>query len=214
MSQKHPRPVPAGNLARRVLVGVLVGVVLVAVAVVVIGRLRDDSTPATVATVPPASPPSTSAPSELSGTYDVTLTVSSAEYGATWPASAAQLVPGQKVPQRWSIECSGPTCAIDVISGHIPEDPDGAVVSALDENSFQASGTAPARADGPGQPAGCGAVNAIDRQQLTLTATNDLLSGSYVVHHPVIHVEGPVGATTGSCDSFNVVLTLTGRQVR
>jgi hypothetical protein len=208
MSQKHPRPVPASNLARRVLTGVIVGVLLVAATVVIVRWLRDDSAPATVATAPAATTP---AAAELAGTYDVILTVTSAEYGATWPASSPQLTPGQKVPQRWSIECSGSTCAIDVTSGHIPEDPDGAVVSAVGTNTFQASGTAPARADAADQPAGCGTVNAIDHQQLTLTATNDLLSGSYVVHHPVIHVEGPVGAIIGSCDSFNVALTLTGR---
>src|SRR3954451_11780273 len=101
MSQKHPRPVPTTNVARRVLAGGMVGVVLVGATVVIVRWLRDDSSPATVSAGPP---PSTAPPAALVGTYDVTLTVTSAEYGATWPASSPQLTPGQKVPQHWRVQ--------------------------------------------------------------------------------------------------------------
>src|SRR4051812_28573244 len=106
MSQKRPRPVPPANTARRVLTGMLVGVLLVAATVVLVRWLRDDA-PTTVATAPPAA---TSASPELEGTYDVMLMITSVEYGATWPATSPRLAAGERVPQAWVIECSGPSC--------------------------------------------------------------------------------------------------------
>jgi hypothetical protein len=211
MSDKRLRPPASTSTAWRVVVGVGIGLLVAALVVLVVRRLRDDApSKAAVATAPSA--PAVAA-ADLTGTYDVTLKIASVEYGSTWPAASARLSPGQTVAQRWDVECRGSVCTIAVSGNHIPEDPNGAVVAATDDSTFEASGSVPARADAPDQPAGCGTVNAIDRQQLTLTTANDLLSGSYRVHHPTVHVEGPVGTVTGSCDSFNVVLTLTGRQV-
>jgi hypothetical protein len=191
------------------LAGALVGVVLATVVVLIIQRVRDDEPAAR--SVAGSSAPIVTVP-ELAGTYEVTMRIASVDYGSTWPASSPRLSRGQTVRQEWTIECDGSACTITVTRGHIPEDADGAIVTATGEHTYEASSTVPARADGPGQPAGCGTVNAIDRQKLTLTATNDLLSGSYQVHHPTVHVEGPVGAVVGTCDSFNVVLTLTGHR--
>ena len=210
MSDKRLRPPASAHTGRRVLAGVVIGLLLASLVVIVVRRVRDDDAPATiVATAPSAS---IVPDAELAGTYVVTLRIASVEYGATWPATSARLTAGQTIPQEWTVECRGSACTIAVSGNHIPEDPNGAVVAATSEHTFQASGTVPARADASDQPAGCGTVNAIDRQQLTLTAANDLVSGSYLVHHPTVHVEGPVGDLIGSCDSFNVVLTLTGRR--
>jgi hypothetical protein len=209
VSDKRLRPPASAHTGRRVLAGALIGLVLAALVVVVVRRVRDDEPATTAATAPTAS---IVADADLAGTYVVTLRIASVEYGATWPASSPRLAAGQTVPQEWTVDCRGTVCTIAVSGNHIPEDPNGAVVAATGEHTYQASGTVPARADAADQPAGCGTVNAIDRQQLTLTAANDLVSGSYLVHHPTVHVEGPVGDLVGSCDSFNVVLTLTGRR--
>ena len=211
MSDKRLRPPASASTAWRVVVGAVIGLVVAVLVVLGVRRLRDDGPRKAAVTTAP-SVPAVAAP-DLTGTYDVTLRIASVEYGATWPAASTRLSPGQTIAQRWDVECRGTVCTIAVSGNHIPEDPNGATVAATDDKTFEASGTAPARADAPDQPAGCGTVNAIDRQQLTLTSANDLLSGSYRVHHPTVHVEGPVGTVIGSCDSFNVVLTLTGRLV-
>jgi hypothetical protein len=159
---------------------------------------------ASTSTVPPV------APAVLDGTFDVTATVVSAEYGATWPHP--QLVAGQQLTQSWSVTCRLDTCVARVVSGHVPEDPDGASVSTTDGHTFAVSSTTPASADPPNSPPGCGTVDATDTQQLTLTAvgSGSTFTGQYVVHHPTIHVEGPVLGGSGSCDSFNAVLQFSG----
>lgn len=166
--------------------------------------LVDTSTPA--ATTPAATVP----PAALDGEHDVTVTVVSAEYGTTWPGP--RLVAGQTLGQRWTIDCREDTCRVDVGSGHVTEDPDGASVSTTDGRVFSVAGATAASPDSAGAPAGCGAVNATDVQRLTLTmaAGSSTFSGRYELHHPVVHVEGPVGDATGVCDSFNVVLDLAG----
>jgi len=63
---------------------------------------------------------------------------------------------------------------------------------------------------------GCGAVDATDVQQLTLTTADNgaTFTGRYEVHHPTIHVEGPIPPDgAGSCDSFNVVLDITAQRI-
>ena len=149
-------------------------------------------------------------PAALNATYDVSVAVVSAEYGATWPSP--QLTPGQQVTQAWTITCRRDTCIARITAGHIVEDPDGASVSTTDRRNFSVSSSTPASADTPTQPAGCGAVTATDVQRLTLTAVSGgaTLTGRYELHHPTIHVEGPVGDAAGSCDSFNVVLDFAG----
>jgi hypothetical protein len=153
-------------------------------------------------------------PTALQGNFDVTLTAAAVEYGATWSAASPRLTPGQTVQQRWSIDCRTSTCVINVTAGHIAEDPDGATVATTNGRTFVVSGTRPATSDDPALPAGCGAVNAIDGQQLTLTAVASgvSFSGRYALHHPTIHVEGPVAIGTASCDSFNAVFDIAGRR--
>jgi hypothetical protein len=119
------------------------------------------------------------------------------------------------VTQRWGITCRRDSCQVKVTTGHIVEDPDGASVSSTDNQSFSVSTSTPASADTPTQPAGCGAITATDVQRLTLTAVGlgSTFTGRYELHHPTIHVEGPVGFAFGSCDTYNVVLDITGRRV-
>lgn len=213
MSEKRPRrPIERSRarLARRVASSVLVGGLLVTLVIVVADRRSGGHTSA--ATAPPT-PAATSAPrAALQGVYDVTLTVGSVEYGATWPAANPRLTPGQTVTQRWSIECGSTACSISIITGHIAEDPDRSTVSTENGALFSVAGTQPASPDGPGVPTGCGLVNAIDLQQMALTTTSEgaSFSGRYTVHHATVHVEGPVASGIGSCDSFNAVLDIAG----
>ena len=176
-----------------------------ALVLVFINRNGQDEKNVSVSTPLPATTV-TGPPAVLDGTYDVIVTVTSAEYGATWPSP--QLTAGQQLPQRWSIACRRDTCVVRITSGHIVEDLDGASVSTNDGRTFSVSGSTPASPDTPTQPPGCGAITATDLQRLTLTAATSgaTFAGRYELHHPTIHVEGPVGTGTGSCDSFNVVL--------
>ena len=161
------------------------------------------------APAPSTLPTVTTPPAVLNGFYDVTVTVVSAEYGATWPG--AQLAAAQQVTQVWSFSCRRDTCVVRITGGHIVEDPDTAGVSTTDGRTFTVSLTTPASPDTESLPAGCGAVNATDVQRLTLAAVADgaTFTGRYELHHPTIHVEGPVADGVGSCDSFNAVLDLT-----
>ncbi|MEY2405334.1 MAG: hypothetical protein QOG39_250 [Acidimicrobiaceae bacterium] len=212
MSDKRLRPPVATRTASRVALGLAIGAVITVLVVVVTRRVTDDSSSPTSAVA--AGPTASTLPApRLAGSYEVTLDVVAIDYGATWPASSPRLSAGQRLVQRWSVECRGTSCAISVTGNHIAEDMNGATVTSTDAKTFQVSGTSPGRADASGQPAGCGTVNAIDRQQLTLVQTDDVLSGTYLVHHPTIHIEGPVGDLLGSCDSFNLAFNLTGRRV-
>src|SRR4051812_47085341 len=84
----------------------------------------------------PAPTPVSTAPTAASidGTYDVKVKVVSADYGSTWPSP--QLVAGQEVPQRWTIDCRATTCKVTITTGHIAEDPDGATVATTDDRTF------------------------------------------------------------------------------
>jgi hypothetical protein len=148
-------------------------------------------------------------PAALNGEYDVSLRVASAEYGATWPSPL--LTVGQTIAQRWSIDCRAASCRVRITTGHVVEDPGDATVTTDDDRVFTASATAPASADSAGLPAGCGQVNATDVQRLALTTGDggSTFAGTYDVHHPVTHVEGPVGDGQGTCDSFNLAFTIT-----
>ncbi|MEY2430550.1 MAG: hypothetical protein QOC92_275 [Acidimicrobiaceae bacterium] len=207
MSDKRPQPV-----VTRVLGGLLIGGLLTTLVVVYADRRnRGHST----APLPPVTATtSVGPPTALQGNFDVTLTATAVEYGSTWTSANPQIAVGQAVTQRWSIDCRSSICVINITTGHIAEDPDGATVASTDGRTFAVSGTRPATSDDPALPAGCGAVNAIDSQQLTLTAASGgtSFSGRYAVHHPTIHVEGPVAIGTASCDSFNAVFDITGRR--
>ena len=211
MSNKRPRrrlSALTSPTARRVAMGLVIAGLLTALVVVFIDRSTHEEkvvsapAPATVPTV-------TTPPAVLNGFYDVTITVVSAEYGATWPG--VKLVAAEHVTQVWSFSCRRDTCVVRITSGHIVEDPDTAGASTTDGRTFTVSRTTPASPDTPSLPAGCGAVNATDQQRLDLVAepTGDTFTGRYEIHHPTIHVEGPVGDGVGSCDSFNAVLDLT-----
>src|SRR4051794_3296643 len=112
MSDKRLRPPASANVGRRVLGGVIVGVLIGSAAVLVVRTVRDDGATAAKTTTP-APTVTVAAPLPLAGTFDTTLVVTSAEYGATWPATSPRLSPGQKVTQRWAIECRGASCAVD-----------------------------------------------------------------------------------------------------
>jgi hypothetical protein len=193
--------------------GVVIAGLLTTLVFVFVDR---SSTKKSVVSAPAPAPTATTAitpPAVLNGSYDVTITVVSAEYGATWPGG--QVVSGQQVQQVWSFACGRDTCVIRITSGHIVEDPDTASVATTDGRTFTVSRTTAASPDSASLPAGCGAVDATDVQQLALDApgTGETFTGRYELHHPAIHVEGPVGDGVGSCDSFNVVLDLTARRV-
>lgn len=212
MSNKQPRSrlgALTSPTARRVGMSLVIAGLVTTLVLVYLNRNGGDDTVASVSAPAPATIP----PAALSGTYDVTVTVGSAEYGATWPSP--QLTAGQQLSQRWSITCRRDSCIVRITSGHIVEDPDGAGVSTSDGRSFSVSGSNPTSPDTPTQPPGCGAITATDVQRLTLTAasTGATFTGRYELHHPTIHVEGVVGSGTGSCDSFNVVLDFSARRV-
>ena len=204
MSDKQPR----ARVVPRVLAGLLIGVLVTTLVVVFLDRRGRHRT----SLPPPVVTATTGVPTVLQGTFDVTLTATSVEYGATWNSASPRLTAGQKLEQRWSIDCRGLTCVINVVAGHVPEDPEGATVASTDGHTFAVSRTAGATPDGPGLPAGCGAVNATDRQVLSVLASDATFTGRYSVHHPTIHVDGPVVIGTASCDSFNVVFDITGRR--
>jgi hypothetical protein len=207
MSHKRPQPV-----VTRVLGGLLIGGLLTTLVVVYVDRRNRGHS---AAPLPPVTATTSVGPAAaLQGNFDVTLKAVAVEYGATWSAATPRLTVGQAVQQSWSIDCRGSTCVINISAGHIAEDPDGATVASTDGRTFSVSGTRAASSDDPALPPGCGAVNAIDGQQLTLTAvaTGASFSGRYAVHHPTIHVEGPVAIGTASCDSFNSVIDITGRR--
>lgn len=218
MSEKRPRrPVEASRARtlRRVASSVLIGGLLTTLVFVFVDRQgrHHESVTASATTVPVTSAPSAA----LQGSYDITIRVLSADYGATWPATNPRLTPGQILSQTWSIDCRGSACAISITSGHVAEDPSGATVASTDNAVFEVSGSTPASPDSPSLPPGCGAVNATDAQRLRIRVTGGgaNFTGQYEVHHPTIHVEGPTTNGTGSCDSFNVTLSITGvRQPR
>jgi hypothetical protein len=212
MSQKHARSRLAAltsPTARRVGMGVVIaGLGTTLVFVFLHQRNEDDSVDASVS--PPISTTTVvTPPAAINGIYDVVVTVTSAEYGASWPGT--QLVAGQQLTQTWSMDCRHDTCELSITSGHVVEDPDAASVSTTDNRTFSVSGSTPAAADTASSPPGCGSVDATDLQRLTLTAApgGATFGGVYELHHPTIHVEGPVGAALGTCDSFNVVLDIT-----
>ena len=204
MSDKQPR----ARVVPRVLGGLVIGVLVTTLVVVFVDRRGRHQ----AALPPPVVTATTGVPTVLQGSFDVTLTTTSVEYGSTWNGASARLTPGQTVQQRWSIDCRGLTCVINVVNGHVPEDPDGATVASTDGRAFAVSATSGAKPDGPGLPAGCGTVDATDRQVLTLLASDATFTGRYSVHHPTIHIDGPVVIGTASCDSFNVVFDITGRR--
>ena len=156
-------------------------------------------------------------PAALDGTYDVTVSVASAQYGATWPSQ--RLTPGQQLVHRSGPSRAGSIRAID--PGHVRPASwkirTRATVSTGDvvQGFIGVVARLPSSPDTPTQPPGCGAITATDVQRLTLTAVNNgaTFTGPYELHHPTIHVAGPVGGRSGSCDSFNVVLDLTARRI-
>jgi hypothetical protein len=212
MSRKQPRTRferLTSPLMRRVAMSVVVGGLATALVVVYIDRNGRDNRVVTVS-APVSTTVGTTPVAALNGTYDVIITAASAEYGATWPGP--QLTPSVPITQQWLITCLRDTCAVKVTTGHVAEDPDGANLSTADNKTFSVSATTSASPDSPSLPPGCGAVNATDLQQLTLHATDAgaRFAGTYDIHHPTIHVEGPITDGIGSCDSFSASLTITG----
>lgn len=206
MSSKRAR---RSLLLRRGAAGLLAGGLATTLVVVYIDRsghhvttVEAGSTHTTVATGPTVA--------ALDGTYNVTITVVNADYGVTWPGP--QLTDGQQLTQRWTIVCKATSCKLTVANGHVAEDPDGASMQSTNNTNFVVSSTAPATTDDPALPAGCGGINQIDVQKLTLDAqaSGQKFTGHYSLHHPLIHVEGTVGDQTGSCDTFNVELDVAG----
>ena len=193
--------------------GVVIAGLVTTLVLVFISRNGQDEKVVSASVPPPPTTTVTIPPASLDGTYDVTVTVGSAAYGATWPSP--HLRAGQLVNQQWAITCRRDSCIVGITAGHIVEDPDGASVSTTDGRTFSVSTSTPASPDTPTQPPGCGAITATDAQQLTLTAVSGgaTFTGRYELHHPTIHIEGPVGGGVGSCDSFNVVLDLVGRRL-
>ena len=204
MSDKRPR----AHVIPRVLGGLVIGALATTLVVVYLDRRGGHQAVAP----PPVVTATSGVPTALQGTFDVVLTTTAVEYGATWISASPRLTVGQTVSQQWAIDCRGLTCVINVPAGHVPEDPDGATVASTDGTTFAVSGTNAATADAPGLPTGCGTVNSTDRQVITLTVAGTTFAGRYSVHHPTLHVDGAVAVGTASCDSFNVVFDITARR--
>lgn len=198
---------------RRAGAGLLAGGLATTLVVVYVDRSthHTETTPASATT--PVTQAAHAEVAALDGQFDVDVTVVAAEYGATWPSTP--LTAGQHLAQRWTFDCRKATCKVSISTGHVAEDPDGATLSTTDDRNYSVSASTPASPDDPALPPGCGAVNATDVQRLTLAAiaSGDNFTGHYSLHHPTIHVEGPVGDRTGSCDSLNVELELSARRV-
>ena len=123
MSHKRPRSRferLTSPMMRRVAMSVVVGGLATALVVVYIDRNGKDNKVVTVST-PVATTTGTTPVAALNGTYDVIVTVVSAEYGATWPGP--QLTPSAPVTQQWSITCRANSCAVKVTSGHVSRRP-------------------------------------------------------------------------------------------
>src|SRR5438128_2424851 len=110
MSDKRARP----HVVPRVLGGLLVGVLAVTLVLVYVDRRGGHK----AAAPPPVVTATSGVPTALQGTFDVVLTTTAVEYGATWTSASPRLTVGQRVTQQWSVDCRGLTCVINIPTGH------------------------------------------------------------------------------------------------